>query len=875
MADTTISSHGRRARVSSCAGLLLTGAWLILAAVVAVNMAFFARHAVQVLSYRYPLDYGEGPLLAQAELLHAAASLHQLYGPLDQAPYLVVNYPPVYLLTTLLTSTLAGNLLLAGRLVSLVSALTCVAALMILTTDDRRPTTGERRFPCFRLVIVLAFLALPIVREWALLMRVDMLGVALGLWGLVALRAQFRVQSSEFRIQSSKFKVQSSEFNIGVAALEPGSAPDPRPLNSEPWHNVWLVVSALLLTASLFTKPSLLAAPVAAVTWLLLRDWRRGILLAGMLALFGSVVFGWLAAGSHFFEHVVVANANAWQADLAVRFWRGQLAVHGPLFAAGALSLAVAIHQRRGQADRLRALAVPLAYTLVGALGAAGVGKVGAYLNYFLELYVGLIWLVVLAFGNDRPPSTVHRPPSTVHQRLSLTTLFPAVTLLLVAAALVRYYPTWSETDTRLAGLIEGQNPARLVIGQRGVWQDLRRERLILDTLARTNAALVAEVQAAGAPILTDIPGVAAQAGQVSRLQAFEHSQLPQWDQRALRLDLANGRVPLAVIDYLGNWLRPEVIALLRHRYAQDGSRGTFDLYRPLDPGPRVAADIRFADGLQITGYHLVPPSGKAGYHAGELVVVTLDWLSRGQAAGDRGQPKIPRVVLSLHSLDGQLLVEDVQPLVYGAVAPREFPAEGVQHMQPLRLPDALKPGDYQLEVALRDQRGLRATSQILAQLYVAAQTGALLPGWLGDRQREYVPAPLLAASAQLGPPLTPVVPFVGFLQQCFARGCLRWQHGAVVRVPVGAWLSAGDLGAVGAFDGPQISAGFRRFYEASGGVATLGTAVTNEFRSGERMVQYTQFVRLERPIAGGDATLGNVGVDVLRLPAGTPYRWP
>ena len=860
MADTIIPSHGRYARVGTRAGLLRAGTALILGAVVAANLVFFARHTAQVLAYPYPLDYGEGPLLAQAALLRAGASLHQLYGPLDQAPYLVVNYPPVYLLATLIVTYTTGNLLLAGRLVSLVSALACVVALLALTTDDRRPATGDRRFP-FRLAIVLAFLALPIVREWAVLMRVDMLGVALGLWGLVVLRAGFRVQGSGFRSQNSKLKTQNSSSALCALAA---------------WRSLWLVASALLLTASLFTKPSLLAAPVAALTWVLLCDWRRGILLAGLLALFGGGLFGWLALGSHFFAHVVVANANVWQADLAAQFWRGQLAVHGPLFAAGALSLGVAIHQRRGQADRLRALAVPLAYTLAGAVGAAGVGKVGAYLNYFLELYVGLIWLVALAFGDDGRRTTDDGRRTTDDGRLPLAALLPAMTLLLVAAALLRYYPMWSETDTRLAGLIEGQNPARWVIGRRGVWQDLRRERLILGALARTNAALVAEVQAVGAPILTDIPGVAAQAGQMSRLQAFEHSQIPQWDQRTLRVDLANGRVPLAVIDYLGNWLRPEVVALLQHRYAQDGSRGTFDLYRPIDPGPRVAADVRFADGLQITGYQFVPPLGEAGYQAGELVVVTLDWVDREQGTGNREQQGIPNVVLSLSDASGNRMVENVQPLVYAAVAPREFPTEGVQHMQPFRLPDRLEPGDYRLEVALRDQRGVRGADQILARVHVAAQTGVLLPNdWLGDGQREYVPAQLLAVGAPLGLPLTPVVPFAGFMQQCFARGCLRWQHGAVVRAPVGRWLSAGDLGAVGALDGPQISAGFRPFYQSNGGVAALGTAVTNEFRSGERMVQYTQFARLERPVGGGDATLGSIGVDILRLPVGTPYRWP
>ncbi len=177
-----------------------------------------------------------------------------------------------------------------------------------------------------------------------------------------------------------------------------------------------------------------------------------------------------------------------------------------------------------------------------------------------------------------------------------------------MAAALLRYYPLWSETYLAPYGMIEQARPPRVAFGRYGVWQDLARERQVLAALGRINAAMVDEVRAAGAPIFTDIPGVAAQAGQLTRLQAFEHRQLLDaglWDQRPLLRDLANGRVPLIALDYLGNWLTPEMIALTTHRYGQTGSRGTYDLYRPVEVGPLAAADLAFADGPRLVGYHL------------------------------------------------------------------------------------------------------------------------------------------------------------------------------------------------------------------------------------------------------------------------------
>ena len=57
---------------------------------------------------------------------------------------------------------------------------------------------------------------------------------------------------------------------------------------------------------------------------------------------------------------------------------------------------------------------------------AAGVGKVGAYLNYFLELYVGLVWLCALALTIYRPPSTVHRLATLLVPALVIAALHEA-----------------------------------------------------------------------------------------------------------------------------------------------------------------------------------------------------------------------------------------------------------------------------------------------------------------------------------------------------------------------------------------------------------------------------------------------------------------
>src|SRR6185295_991564 len=135
-----------------------------------------------------------------------------------------------------------------------------------------------------------------------------------------------------------------------------------------------LLWAALPLALSLLVKPSLIAAPAAALLWLLFRDWRRALLLGGLLALVGAlaVVALQLGSGGWFLVHVLAANANAWDLRLAYGFWHDQMLILWPLVAAGALG---AVGQRCRDAKFCVSTA-PIYYTLLGAIGAIGVGKV-------------------------------------------------------------------------------------------------------------------------------------------------------------------------------------------------------------------------------------------------------------------------------------------------------------------------------------------------------------------------------------------------------------------------------------------------------------------------------------------------------------------
>src|SRR4029078_5586051 len=101
MCEATADSPTRVRQYIQSIGRLIT--WALLGAcglLVGAHLVFFAVHAAHLLGYPYPLDYGEGPLLAQVNLLRSGTPIWQLYADPDRAPYAVVNYPPLYHLLT-------------------------------------------------------------------------------------------------------------------------------------------------------------------------------------------------------------------------------------------------------------------------------------------------------------------------------------------------------------------------------------------------------------------------------------------------------------------------------------------------------------------------------------------------------------------------------------------------------------------------------------------------------------------------------------------------------------------------------------------------------------------------------------------------------
>jgi len=307
--------------------VLLTGAW---------GLSLFVRQGLVALSFPYPLDYGEGPLLDQALRL---AQFRNIY-PTDllDPPYAVANYPPVFVLLQSPLVWLFGPELWYGRAISIASTV-MVGGLIFLTL---RALTKDN---IASLLGGLLFLTTPYVVGWSYLSRVDMIGLALS-WGGIYL------------------VVRKPEGRRSV------------------------ILAAFLMVAAIYTRQTYaLAAPLAALVWLLSRRQQRQALTLALVV--GGTSMGLLAMLSvltdgGFFLHTVTANMNEFSWEQVLYYMRRLLGLM-PVLLAGAVAFLLLGFRSRDASWWLVA-----SYLLGGLTTACLIGKVGAYSNYLLELSAAL-----------------------------------------------------------------------------------------------------------------------------------------------------------------------------------------------------------------------------------------------------------------------------------------------------------------------------------------------------------------------------------------------------------------------------------------------------------------------------------------------------
>jgi len=332
----------------------------VLLTLIAVTAGGVFSNGLFFIAQPYQLNYGEG--LAASQAAHVTDLAHA-YSSLEHYPFVVFQYPPLFHLTTHAMGKLTGDLVIAGRSVSLLSA-AILCALIGWITFQVLPRRASRPL---RLLAALLAATLPTTLynfNWTWLARVDTLAVLLSFSG------------------------------VAVFAVRPFSPP-------------LQILASVLMIAGLFTRQTALAAPIACLLVACLIDRRIALRMLLVMAILGGSTLGWLAwqTEGQVLLHLFRYNQTAFSITRAAFGLLMNLRhVAGLLALAGGASLSVLIGvgtlARRQRWDLLRAnlgsnryrrMVLLLAvYSMLAAASALTFGKEGSDINYFLEWNVSL-----------------------------------------------------------------------------------------------------------------------------------------------------------------------------------------------------------------------------------------------------------------------------------------------------------------------------------------------------------------------------------------------------------------------------------------------------------------------------------------------------
>lgn len=325
---------------------------------------------IAAVGYPFELDVGEGVVLTQTMQL---LSGHPLYQPIEHAPFLVTVYPPVFHLLTAAVSTLIGNGLAAGRVLSLSSTIltAAIAGTVVWRASDLPAPPLTRGLSA--LLAALSFLSVSYTAVWAPLMRIDMCAHLLAWCGVLI-----------------------------FVRLAPHT------------RACWSAIPFLL---AVYTRQSSVAAPAACLLVALVLRPVLAVKLATWLAAGGLSTFALLTLWTHgqFYFHVVkgVQTAFDWHRLL---WYLSDLRLRYPTEIAVALVSTRSLFRRSSPERASRAVPPSLAaprpptvdwarpvlgtYLFTAFLIALTVGKVGSEVNYLVEFMAVVCVCAAVALGD-------------------------------------------------------------------------------------------------------------------------------------------------------------------------------------------------------------------------------------------------------------------------------------------------------------------------------------------------------------------------------------------------------------------------------------------------------------------------------------------
>lgn len=286
---------------------------------------FYLIQALTVIVYPYQVSYPEGFILNQAKLICEGKNI---YKNIDHYPFIIANYPPIYLLICAGFIKLFGISFFGGRLVTFLATILIVFLIYKILF---KKTTRNTAIFC-----ALLFIASSYTFKDTPLMRVDMTGLFLSLFGLYLV------------IDTQK--------------------------------DLKLCYSIPFFLAALYTKPTFFTAPFALAIHLLLSERKKAIIFIFSMVISYLLLFFILNhfTAGEFYRHTILYNLNIFELKQAAKYYIHFLQTHAILFLFSLIFLFSPSASRECFFWKL--------YFIISTIVAVTVGKVGANTNYFCEL---------------------------------------------------------------------------------------------------------------------------------------------------------------------------------------------------------------------------------------------------------------------------------------------------------------------------------------------------------------------------------------------------------------------------------------------------------------------------------------------------------
>ena len=493
----------------------------------AVGAMVFLIEAVRRIFVPYELDYGEGIVMWQAA--HVISPSHA-YHPISEPPFIVFHYTPLYQLVSWAVAHVVGDLQVAGRAVSFAGFLITEVAVCVLVAR----TAARRWSPLVRWGsgVTAALLAanLATIQGWVPVLRVDMLGLGLTFTGLALY------------------------FGGGNRYL-----------------------AFVCFTAAVFTKQTLIAAPLACALVGLAVDWRRTIREVGAAVALGGLATAALevATRGQFLRHTFTYNQNPFSARQAAEMIGANVLSILPVLPIGLAAIAFAVspalRSERAWRDvlrhsRWRRTTVGCGLLLgISFLISLSVGKVGANMNYFLEWNLACCVLAGLAIGMLLASRSARR----------------GVMLGILAAALTGIYVV-----PRLGTMVN--KAFTLTAGARQMAQQTRAD---FEQLLRTVESIPGPIVSYEMTVLVkahrDIP--------IEPGIMFTLARTGGWDERPFVERLDRGEYAAVILPSTAEsdgLLTEAIERAITSRYRETDRIGVYHIYRPVD-GNHSVEDAR------------------------------------------------------------------------------------------------------------------------------------------------------------------------------------------------------------------------------------------------------------------------------------------